>query len=147
MKPFCGYVNGIWGSKGGREQRGSKQVAWTESFSQIRGLFQGFGAFLAIRGLFGDSGPFSGIRALFRGFMAFFWDSRPFRGFLAFLRIHGLFTDSRPFHRFTDSRPRRGAKGANETWRNFRYLIFLYVSDKARWGNVKNSIFSEEQIM
>ena len=121
MKPFCGYVNGIWGSKGGREQRGSKQVAWIESFSQIWGLFQGFGAFSGIRGLFWDSGPFRGFGAFFgdsrpfsgiRGFAAFsqirglFADLQPFLRFTAFSRICGLFTDLRPFCRFADSRPR-----------------------------------------
>ena len=119
MKPFCGYVNGIWGSKGGREQRGEQtgslnRVFFTDlrPFSRIRGLFRdsgpfwGFGAFLGIRGLFrgfgaffGDSGPFLGIRGLFV-------DSRPFCRFAAFSRIRGLFADLRPFHRFEDSRPR-----------------------------------------
>ena len=112
MKPYCGYVNGIWGSKGGREQKGSKQVAWIESFSQIWGLFQGFRAFSGIRGLFGDSGPFWGFGAFFGDLQPFsgidglFADSRPFRGFTAFSRIRGLFADSQPFCRFADSRPR-----------------------------------------
>ena len=101
MKPFCGYVNGIWGSKRGKRAKGEQtgslnRVFFTDSrpFSRIWGLFRdsgpfwGFGAFLGIRG------P-SGIWALFRGFAAFFGDSCPFRGFVAFSRICGLFTDSR----------------------------------------------------
>ena len=82
--------------KGGREQRGSRQVAWIESFSQIWGLFQGFGAFLGIQGLFGDSGPFWGFAAFSR-ICSLFTDSQPLCGFAAFSRIHG-----------------RGATGANE---------------------------------
>ena len=92
-----------------------------EALFKDLGPFQGFGAFSGIRDLFGDLGPFSGIRALFRGFGAFFGDSGPFsgirglfRGFAAFSRIRSLFADLQPFHRFTDSRPTKGAKGANE---------------------------------
>ena len=124
MKPFCGYVNEIWGSKGGREQRGSKQVAWIESFLRIQGLFQGFRAFSGIWGLFGDSGPFWGFSAFFgdlrpfSGIRGLFGDSGPFsgicglfRGFAAFLGIRGLFGDSQPFRRFAAFSQIHGQQG------------------------------------
>ena len=128
MKPFCGYVIGIWGSKGGREQRGSKQVAWIESFSQIWGLFQGFGAFSGIWGLFGDSGPFRGFAA-FSGIRGLFADSRPFCRFAAFSQIRSLFADSR-IHG-------QGSEGSEQaTWRNFRYLIFFCSIATSQWANI-----------
>ena len=113
--PFVAIWMEFGGAKGGREQRGSKQVAWIESFSQIWGLFQGFGAFSGIRGLFWGFAAFSRIHGLFA-------DSLPFHRFAAFSQIRSLFADLR-IHS-------QGSEGSERaTWRNFRYLIFLLTQE------------------
>ena len=103
------------GSKGGREQRRSKQVAWIVFFKDS-GPFCWFRAFFGIWGLFGDLGPF-------RGFGAFSGIPGLFQGFAVFSGIHGL---------FADSRPTRGAKRANEppgetfaTWYFQKWFSFV----------------------
>ena len=96
-------------------------------FLGIQGLFRGFRAFCRFKALFGASGPFWGFGA-FSGIQGLF------QGFRAFSQIRGLFVDSWPFHRFAAfSWIRRftadkGSEGSERvTWRNFRYLIFLYL--------------------